>query len=406
MRDGAGKKVLFVIGTLGRGGAEHQMVLLIENLVRQGVECAVFVLDGSGPLRTRLEAARVRIHAMNYLARTSRLGVLAALVSSWVSLWWIAMRWRPNVLQSYLPLTNIMGALAGRLAFVPLVITCRRGLGTHQERHPYWFLLDRIANSLSHVVTCNSLAVGYDTLKRDRIAAGKLMLVRNALDVARFEEVESSREAVRQELGLGPETTAVVTIANLIPYKGHSDLLDAISILRPNLRSHRFFLVGRDDGIGAQLKQKARDLAIDESVVFCGLRHDAIRILKAMDLFVLPSHEEGFSNALLEAMAAGLAVVATNVGGNPEALEDWGFGQLVPARDPAALARAIETAIRSIGETRELRREAGHLVRLKYSTLNMVESHLALYHGWRAGLMAFVDRDPAAREGQGSVGAT
>jgi glycosyltransferase involved in cell wall biosynthesis len=406
MRDGAGKKVLFVIGTLGRGGAEYQMVLLIENLVRQGVECAVFVLDGSGPLRTRLEAAQVRIHAMDCFARRSRLGMLAALVRSLVGLWWIALRWRPNVLQAYLPLTNFMGALAGRLAFVPLVITSRRGLGTHQERHPYWFLFDRIANGLSHVVTCNSLAVGYDTLKRDRIAAGKLLLVRNALDVARFDEVKSSREVVRQELGLDPETTAVVTVANLIPYKGHSDLLDAVSILRPSLRSHRFFLVGRDGGIGTQLKQKARDLGIGESVVFCGLRHDAIRILRAMDLFVLPSHEEGFSNALLEAMAAGLAVVATNVGGNAEALEDWRFGLLVPPHDPAALARAIETAIGSIGSTRESRREAGHLVHVKYSAQTMVESHLALYQGWRAGLMAFVGRDPAAGEKRGSFRAT
>jgi glycosyltransferase involved in cell wall biosynthesis len=394
MRDDAGKKILFVIGTLGRGGAEHQMVLLIENLVRQDVECAVFVLDGSGPLRTRLEAAKVRIHAMDSFARTSRLGMFASLVRSLVSLWWLALRWRPNVLQSYLPLTNVMGALAGRLAFVPLVITSRRGLGTHQERHPYWFLLDRIANHLSHVVTCNSLAVGYDTLKRDRIATRKLMLVRNALDVGRFDEVESNREAVRQELGLDPETTAVVTVANLIPYKGHSDLLDAISILRPSLRSHRFFLVGRDDGIGAQLKQKALDLGISESVVFCGLRHDAIRILRAMDLFVLPSHEEGFSNALLEAMAAGLSVVATNVGGNAEALEDGRFGLLVPARDPAALARAIEMTIGSIAQTREQRREAGHVIRLKYSVRTMVESHLSLYQGWRTELMAFVDGIP------------
>jgi len=113
-----------------------------------------------------------------------------------------------------------------------------------------------------------------------------------------------------------------------------------------------------------------------------------------MDLFVLPSHEEGFSNALLEAMAAGLAVVATNVGGNAEALEDGRFGLLVPARDPAALARAIEMTIGSIGETREQRREAGHLVRLKYTVRTMVEAHLSLYQGWRTELMAFVDGIP------------
>ena len=157
------RKVLFVIGTLSQGGAEQQMVMLIEQFVRRGIDCSIFVLDGGGVLRPRLEATGVAIHAMNYQARTNQVARLATLVAGLFKLWWLALRWRPDVLQAYLPLTNFMGALAGRLAFVPLVVTGRRGLGTHQDRHPFWYPLDRLANALSTVVTCNSAAVADDS---------------------------------------------------------------------------------------------------------------------------------------------------------------------------------------------------------------------------------------------------
>jgi len=99
--------------------------------------------------------------------------------------------------------------------------------------------------------------------------------------------------------------------------------------------------VGRDDGIGSKLKKKIRDLGIDEHVRFLGQRRDVPELLQVSDIGLLCSHEEGFSNALLEYMAAGLPVVATNVGGNAEAVIDGVTGLLVPAKNPDALARAI-----------------------------------------------------------------
>jgi glycosyltransferase involved in cell wall biosynthesis len=377
------KKILFVIGSLGRGGAEHQMVMLIGGLVHRGWKCKVFVLDDTGPLRACLREIGVPTHNVEFAGKTTRIGSVLTVLRAPLHLAWIAIRWRPDVMHAYLPLTNVIGAVAGRLAFVPLVITSRRALGTHQNCRPYWPLFDRMANTLSSVVTCNSLAVGLDTIRRDGIDRAKLVLIRNGLAFDEFDDI-GDREAIRAGFGVDRGVVAIATVGNLIPYKGHSDLLDAIARLRPDAPAPKIFLIGRDDGIGAELKEKARQLGIGENVVFLGARNDVPRLLSAMDLFVLPSHEEGSSNALLEAMATGLPIVATDVGGNAEALDNGRLGTLVPPRDPTALASAIEMLLDDM-ETGTVRaREAAKYVRANYSADSMVRSHIMLYHGDRS----------------------
>jgi glycosyltransferase involved in cell wall biosynthesis len=379
----AKKKILFVIGSLGKGGAEHQMMMLIEGLVRRGWKCQVFALDDTGPLRARLHDMNVPIHKMDFGRKTTRMGSILTVLRAPFSLAWIAIRWRPDVMHAYLPLTNLIAAFAGRLAFLPLVITSKRALGTHQERHPYWSFLDRMANALSTYITCNSVAVGLDTIRRDGIDRAKLVLIRNGLVFDEFDNT-SDVEAIRAELGLNRAVIGITTVGNLIPYKGHSDLLDAIAKLPPDAPAHKVFIIGRDDGIGAELKEKAWQLGVGEKVDFLGSRNDVPRLLSAMDLFVLPSHEEGSSNALLEAMAAGLPVVATDVGGNAEALDNGRLGILVPPRDPTALASALEMLLDDMEAGMAKAREAVKHVRANYSSDSMVESHIMLYHGDRS----------------------
>jgi len=372
------RKVLFVISTLGQGGAEQQMVMLIEQFVLRGIECSIFVLDGSGALRQRLEATGIVIHDMNYQARANRATRLVILASALFKLWWLALRWRPDVLQAYLPLTNFMGALAGRMAFVPVIVTGRRGLGTHQDRYPFWYPLDRLANALSTVVTCNSAAVVEDTVARDRLRRSKIVIIRNGVNLSPFDH-GAKRAEIRDSLGIDKSTLAVVAVANLIRYKGHFDLLEAIALLKFDLCIRKFFLVGRDDGIGKELKHKAKELGIEDQIRFLGARNDVPQILAGTDIFVLPSHEEGSSNALLEAMATGVPIIATDVGGNSEALHFGKFGWLVPAKNPAALAIAIRSVTSSIDTARATALQARGYVKSTYSVENHSNAHLEMY---------------------------
>ena len=380
--------VLFTIGSLGLGGAESQMALLIEGLKRRGWRCEVLALDARGTLRARLDELGVTVHDGGYVSEAPRVRKVLLLIRALLQLWWRAVRLRPTALHAYLPLTNFLGAVAGRLALVPVVITSRRALGTHQDRLPLWRSFDRLANRLSTLVTVNSHAVAADTVARDGIAPNKLVLIPNGIDFSRFSEPLADRAALRTALGLDtPDgvTPGIVFVGNLIPYKGHADLIDAIAQLKPRDQPARFLLVGEDRGLGTDLAARACARGVADRISFIGSREDVASILAASDGFVLPSHEEGFSNALLEAMAAGLLIVATDVGGNSEALEDGRLGTLVPPRDPAALARAIDLLLDALSDSADTgtarNAEAARTVRKRYSIDRMVEAHIVLYRG-------------------------
>jgi glycosyltransferase involved in cell wall biosynthesis len=316
-------------------------------------------------------------------------------------LWRVALSHKPDVLHAYLPLTNFLGALAARLAGVNIVITSRRALGKHQDRHQLWMLFDRMANRLSTFVTVNSKAVGLDTIARDGIAPDKLVLINNGLDFAAYDELAKGAERIRQSLGLDEDTIGILSAGNLIPYKGYGDLFQAIARLKPGTRPLRFFIAGRDDGIGGELKRKLRDLHIADRVVFLGQYDNVPRLMAAMDMFVMPSHEEGFSNALLEAMAAGLPIITTRVGGNPEALEDGLYGDLVPPHDPAVLAEAIEKVINSLDRARITGRKGAQHVRSRYGAEVMVQSYIALYDSERPPWPQRVKADVDYRKDRG-----
>jgi glycosyltransferase involved in cell wall biosynthesis len=132
-----------------------------------------------------------------------------------------------------------------------------------------------------------------------------------------------------------------LAVSNFYPYKGHEDLVEAIPRVVRDHPDTLFLLVGRDSGTLERNRQRVGQLGMDRQVRFLGDRTDVMDLVRGSDLFVHPSREEGFSNAILEAMAGGLPVVACDVGGNPEAVKDGETGLLVPPRNPEKLSAAI-----------------------------------------------------------------
>jgi glycosyltransferase involved in cell wall biosynthesis len=373
------RRILFVIGSLGTGGAEHQMVTLAEGLAARGWSACVFCLETGGPLQERLVRARIGIVPGGYDSRARRVRKIQGLVCAQLRLLRLAAHQRPDVMHAFLPLTNLMGAIAGYCVRIPKIVTSRRALGTHQDRHPLWAPFDRLANRLSDVITVNSRAVAEDTIRRDRVDENKLELIHNGIDTTPFRHDPLRRETMRTRLGLEPGTVGIACVANLIPYKGHRELIEAFARVGSNHPSACLFLIGEDRGIGKGLVALADQLGVSERVILLGRREDVPALLDALDVGVLPSHEEGFSNALLELLAAGLPVVATAVGGNPEALADMPDCHLVPPRDPDALADALAAVVTHIWERRHTADARRKLVERRYSVASMIEAHEALY---------------------------
>ncbi|AZO25010.1 glycosyltransferase [Mesorhizobium sp. M1E.F.Ca.ET.045.02.1.1] len=380
--------VLFVIGQLNLGGTESQLVLLARELARRGWRVEVFSLTRAGDvLAEPLSRAGIPVFygrhqpkASTGVAKTSPgLRELIVLLTAAMWLFTRVASTRPSVVHGFLPLTNFLSAIAGRIALAPFIVTSRRGLGNHQERWPWLKWMDRFANRFSHVVVANSHAVAADTAARDNYDVNRIKVIANALDLSRFDNIGDLRDETRRRLGLGADEVAIVIVANLLPYKGHGDLIEAIALaskVRPNIK---LFMAGQDRGIGSALAQKADRLGIGAKVEAIGVQSDIPALLAGMDIGVIASHEEGFCNALMEKLAAGLPVVVTDVGGNPEAVSGLPGCVLVQPRTPADLARGLLAVVDGLPGRKTERELRQRTMRQRYSIEAMVDAYETLY---------------------------
>lgn len=218
--------------------------------------------------------------------------------------------------------------------------------------------VERWLHPRMNAVLGNSKAVVRE-LKEEGVQRDHLGLLYNGVDLAHFKSLPS-RSSVRKDLGINERALFIVCVANLIPYKGHADLIDALGEIRMELPSDWVIaMVGRDSGIGFELSLLAEKNGIAEHVLWLGEREDATAIYSAAEIGVLSSHEEGFSNSVLEGMAAGVAMVVTDVGGNGEAVINGECGIVVSAQNPSALGKAMLTLIKDPNLRARMAR-AGH----------------------------------------------
>lgn len=229
-----------------------------------------------------------------------------------------------------------LGVWAARALSCPL-ISSRRDLGFQQNATRR--AIYRWINGRTDAFVAPSAAVKTSILRQGGARESDIRLIYNGLDTRRF-AAPADRAAARADLGVPPDALLVGMVGNLRPVKGHPVLLHALARLAAAMPRARLVLLGEGAEEG-RLRALAATLGITERVAFAGAGHDIPRALSAMDVFALSSHSEGMSNAVIEAMAAGLPVVATSVGGNPECVAEGETGFLVPPGDDAALADRI-----------------------------------------------------------------
>jgi glycosyltransferase involved in cell wall biosynthesis len=204
---------------------------------------------------------------------------------------------------------------------------------------------------------------------------GKIIVIYNGLDPDRFTRLRDG--SVKSELGLGAGPVVTV-VCNFIAYKGHRYFFEA---WREVVKEHPdavALLIG-EGPTRRGWEQWCLDAGIDATVRFLGSRGDVPRILSSADLFVHPSLEEGYSNAVLEAMASSLPVIVTAVGGNVEAVQHEVTGLLVPARDPAALASAMIRLLGDAAARERLGSAARFRVEQEFHIARMIEAYQRVY---------------------------
>jgi glycosyltransferase involved in cell wall biosynthesis len=371
-------RLLVVTESLGVGGTESHLIRLLPLLAARGWKVATFCTTERGARAEQLESAGVEVFAARrHAARKGSLlrnPVHAAIV--FTKLYRLARRWRPDIVHFYLPGPYLIGAPVAMAASTPIKVMSRRSLSRYQLNRPTVARIERFLHPRMDAVTGNSRAV-VDELIGEGVAEAKVKLIYNGVDVVG--PIQDRSEA-RRALGLDDGALVGVIIANLIPYKGHRDLIKGLSHVASHLPSGwRVLFAGRDHGHRSELESLAASRGIEANIVFLAERSDIPRLLAAADFSLLTSKEEGFSNVILESMAAGLPMVATDVGGNSEAVIDEVTGFVVPASDP----KAIGAAVWRLAHDPDLRRRLGEAGRQRvaeeFSMERCVDAYAELY---------------------------
>jgi glycosyltransferase involved in cell wall biosynthesis len=325
-RPPARHRVLLLIKGLGRGGAELLLAAAAPHLDRERFDYRVaYLLPWKDAVVADLEGSGLPVVCLDGGRGSGWLRRLRALVDGQ----------RIDLVHAHSPVP----AVGARL-----VLWRRRDVAVVYTEHNVWpsyHPLTRVANRLTFSRNDHVFTVSEDVRAsvRRRPARGPVVeTLYHGLDPG--SAAAWSPAGVREELGIPASAPLVVTVANFRRDKGHPYLLEAAALVRHQLPEVRFVLVGLGP-LEAEMRERARRMALDGTVVFTGFRQDARRIVAAADVFVLASLREGLPIALLEAMAAGVPPVVTGVGGMPEVVEDGRHGSVVPPADPAALARAV-----------------------------------------------------------------
>jgi glycosyltransferase involved in cell wall biosynthesis len=209
------------------------------------------------------------------------------------------------------------------------------------------------------------------------IAARKVRVIENGVDTARFRAPLDVVE-VRRELGLAPSARVLGTVGRLSAEKDHRTLLRAFDRVRREEPDARLLVVG-DGPLRGELSDFARELGLGDAALFLGPRNDAPRLYRVMDVFLLTSRTEGFSNVLLEAAAAGVPLVSTRVQGASRLVEDGVTGFLAAPEDDAALAERALAVLRDASLARRLREAASKRVDETFSLARMAREYEELY---------------------------
>jgi len=330
------KRVLLLIKGLGRGGAEQLLATSARHFDHENFRYEVaYLLPRKDALVGELEEGGVPTHCLR-----------GARGPEWVTRLIALVRERGfDLLHVHAPIPAIGARLAfRRRSSLPIVYT-EHNVWERYHRGTYW------ANAITfwrndHVIAVSErvrTSIRYPTPLRG-LRMPTVETCYQGIDLS-AEPMSGAVDGVRAELGIPPGAPVVGSVANFKPGKGHAYLVEAAVYVREAVPEVRFVLVGQGPLEGG-VRRKANELDVESNLVFAGFRDDAKRIMRAFDVFAVPSVHDGLSIALLEAMSLGKPPVLTRSGGNPEVVHHGRQGLVVPPADPRALADGIITLLR------------------------------------------------------------
>lgn len=389
-------RVAYLPASLRPGGSERQMLALAERLPRDRFAVQFVALSGPGEYDARAAAIQAPVHFIGpppdrsapWLAdQARRAGKLLRYAA-------VMRRQRFDIVDAWLYPSDVLAALMGPMTGRPIVISGRRNVDPHDRFGRAERPLAMLAHRLTDAVVANSAAAAAHAIQHQGVDPAKLRVIRNGVELIDPLDRDEWAEH-RAAIGAADDEIVVGCVANYRPVKRLELLIDAVGALIREGHRLRLVLVG-DGPLRDSLERQVHALGLDACVRLHGSVADPGRLYGAFDVAVQTSCREGLPNALLEAAAAGRAIVATDAGGSNEIVLDGRTGLIVPVDDRERLVRALRLAVSDAGLRDRLGAAAREHVGVAFGMDRFAAEFAELYETLAAARAA--RRDARARE--------
>jgi len=376
--------VTTITGSLRRGGAENQLSLILPLLDKNRFKLEIFLLTTVGDLASELEEKGVKVIRPWFDTGANNISIIKRIFRYFVTsfqLFLYLVKNRPNIVHFVLPQSYCFAMPTCMLAMIRTRIMSRLSLNDYQKNRPVLARYEKYLHRFTQKIIVNSEAIRQQLMSVENVSDNKINTIYSGVDMSGKYTIDNAN--IRDKYGIDREDIMFVIIANLISYKGHADLLNALSIAADDLPDKwHILIVGRDDGIGDDLKASAKKNGIAEHCIFIGHVNNTSDYMSSADIGILTSHQEGFSVSIVEGMRSKLPMIVTDVGGNREAVVDGVTGYVIPARDIEKLASVII----KLANDAKLRTKMGEEAYARVSRLFSIEECVSQYEKLYAGI--------------------
>jgi glycosyltransferase involved in cell wall biosynthesis len=382
-------KIIHIITRMDKGGSAQNTLLTCLALSERYEIILVYGLSLESQMTawerqsidsTIKEAERKGVKHINIPSLVRRIDPARDL-SAFFSLWRLVLRERPAIVHTHTSKAGILGRCAAKLAGVPTIVHTPHGHVFYGHFRPFSSRFFLLVEKILALITDRMIALT-ESEREDYIASAvshskKIITIHSGVEVDHYMNAKVNVEEKRRTLGLDPKVLVVGTVGWLLPIKGPMYLLRAMERVWLSHPEIQLVFVGKGD-LESELRKKASQIWVTKRVKFLGWRDDIPEIMNILDVFVLPSLNEGMGRVLIEAMAAGKPIIASNVGGIPDLVIQGENGLLVPEKDIKALAEGIEYLLENQRERIEMG-EKGRKMATNYGVNSMVEKIDRLY---------------------------
>jgi glycosyltransferase involved in cell wall biosynthesis len=352
------------------GGVGNQLLLLLKNYSRDEFLPIVCSLRDKGVVGKEIEDLGLEVVCLNI---DFKRGFYWTVVKELRTL----MKQRNiQIVRTHEYRANLHGRLAALLAKVPCIVGSVHNVYNARDKKLNRRILNRYFGIFTDKVVAVSEEVKKEIVRYDSVPENKVAVIYNGVDRKRFMDIDA--QSVRSEFHIPKSTPVIGTVGRFFPQKGQKYLLEAVAKVRNKFPHIAVFVIG-DGSLKEELQDHTKNLNIEQNIIFTGVRRDIPALLGAMDIFIFPSLWEGFGNALVEAMAAGKPIIATDIPSVREILDSGKSGIVVPPANSEAIARSLELLLSNRALAENLGNAARERALSSFTIDSTVRGYTSLY---------------------------